>query len=337
MALKADAYGHGAPAVAHAALAAGATQLGVAAMSEVHQLRAAGVDAPTIMWGPLIGDEWAAAAATSCEIALWTPESVHAAASAGIRRVHLKLDSGMGRLGARPEAVGALADAAAAADVEVVGLMTHFATSDETEGENAGFMVEQLVRFRSLIAPLRERFPNAIVHAANSAATLRSAETHFDMVRCGIATYGCDPFGHDPDAHDLRPVMSLHSYLSSVKPILGRESVGYGRRWRAARGTWIGAVPVGYADGYPRAYANNAQVLVGGRRVPVVGMVSMDQITVDLGPEATDAVGDEVVLLGVQGNERLMAEELARWRQTISYEVTCAIGPRVPRDPISVT
>ena len=337
VALKADAYGHGAPAVARAALAAGATRLGVAALSEVHQLRAAGVDAPTIMWGPLIGEEWARTAATGCDIAVWTPEAVRAAEAAGIRRVHLKLDSGMGRLGARHEVIGALAEAAAAADIEVVGLMTHFATSDETDGENAGFMVEQLVRFRSLIAPLRERFPHAIVHAANSAATLRSADTHFDMVRCGIATYGCDPFGADPDDRGLRPVMSLHSYLSSVKPLLGRESVGYGRRWRAARGTWIGTVPFGYADGYPRAYANTAQVLVGGRRVPVVGMVSMDQITVDLGPEATDAVGDAVVLLGAQGDERLTAEELARWRQTISYEVTCAIGPRVPRDHISIT
>jgi len=125
--------------------------------------------------------------------------------------------------------------------------------------------------------------------------------------------------------------MTLVSYLSAVKPILGRESVGYGRRWRAARGSWIGVVPVGYADGYPRAYANAAAVLVGGRRVPVVGMVSMDQLTVDLGPEATDRVGDEVVLLGSQGGERLTAEELAAWRGTINYEVVCAVGPRVPR------
>ncbi len=125
--------------------------------------------------------------------------------------------------------------------------------------------------------------------------------------------------------------MTLASYLASVKPLLGRESVGYGRRWRAARGTWIGAVPVGYADGYPRAYANNAQVLVGGRRVPVVGMVSMDQISVDLGPEAIDRVGDEVVLLGAQGGERLTAEELGAWRGTINYEVTCAVGARVRR------
>lgn len=330
--VKANAYGHGAVPVARAALEGGATRLGLAALAEVEELRNAGIEAPLFMWGPLVGDEWRRAAATGCEIAVWTPEAVHAAAGAGIRNVHLKLDSGMGRLGARPDAVAALTDAAAHASVDVVGLMTHFATADETEGENAGFMVEQLVRFRALIEPLRERFPTALVHAANSAATLRATDTHFDMVRCGIAVYGCDPFGRDPADHGLRPAMSLRSYLASVKPLLGRESVGYGRRWRAARGTWIGAVPFGYADGYPRAYANNAQVLVGGRRVPVVGMVSMDQLTVDLGPEAGDVVGDEVVLLGTQGDERLTAEELGAWRDTINYEVTCAVGSRVPRE-----
>jgi alanine racemase len=329
--VKAGAYGHGAVPVARAALDAGAAQLGLAAVGEVEELRAAGIAAPLFLWGPLAGEEWRRAAATGCELAVWTPEGVAAAASAGIERVHLKLDTGMGRLGARPDAVAALAEAAATSPVRVVGLMTHFATADETSGENAGFMVEQLVRFRAMLGPLRSRFPDAAVHAANSAATLRDPDSHFDMVRCGIAMYGCSPFGEDPGAHDLEPAMSVLSYLASVKPILGRESVGYGRRWKAARGTWIGAVPIGYADGYPRAYANTAQVLVGGRRVPVVGMVSMDQITVDLGPEATDAVGEPVVLLGSQGGQRLTAEELGAWRDTINYEVTCAIGPRVRR------
>lgn len=329
--VKANAYGHGVIPVARAALAGGASRLGLATLAEVEQLRAAGLDAPLLLWGPLIGGEWRRAAATGCEIAVWTPEGAAAAAEAGIRRIHLKLDSGMGRLGARPDAVAALAEAAADPRLDVVGLMTHFATADETSGENAGFMVEQLVRFRAMTGPLLDRFPQAVLHAANSAATLRSAETHFDLVRCGIAVYGCDPFGVDAAAHDLRPAMTLVSYLSSVKPILGRESVGYGRRWRADRGSWIGVVPVGYADGYPRAYANAAEVLVGGRRVPVVGMVSMDQLTVDLGPETTDRVGDEVVLLGSQGRERLTAEELAAWRGTINYEVVCAVGPRVPR------
>jgi alanine racemase len=239
----------------------------------------------------------------------------------------------MGRLGARPEDVDALVAAAAGAGpgVRVVGLMTHFATADEDDGENAGFMAEQLLRFRGRLPALRERFPGAVVHAANSAATLRDPAAAFDMVRCGIALYGCSPTGGDPAADGLRPAMTLRSYLASVKTLRSRESVGYGRVWRAARGTRIGLVPVGYADGYARVLTGRAQVLAGGRRVPVVGTISMDQLTVDLGPEGAEEVGDEVVLIGAQGGERVTAEEVAAWRGTINYEVTCAVGPRVPR------
>ena len=143
------------------------------------------------------------------------------------------------------------------------------------------------------------------MHAANSAATLREPGAAFDMVRCGIALYGCSPFGGDPADHDLRPAMAWISYLASVKTLRSRESVGYGRVWRAARGTRIGLVPVGYADGYARALSGRAEVLVGGRRVPVVGTISMDQLTVDLGPEGAEGVGEEVVLIGAQGDERV--------------------------------
>jgi alanine racemase len=237
----------------------------------------------------------------------------------------------MGRLGARPEAVPALLEAARADSIEVAGVMTHFATADETSGDNAGFMREQAVRFRALAAELAPRVPGARWHAANSAATLRDPEVRFDMVRCGIALYGCSPFHGDPAEHDLRPALSFRSYLASVKPLRSRESVGYGRTHRAARGTMVGLVPVGYADGWARALSNRGQVLVGGRRVPMVGTVSMDQITVDLGPEAADRPGDEVVLIGAQGGERITAEEVGRWRDTINYEVTCALGPRVRR------
>jgi alanine racemase len=151
------------------------------------------------------------------------------------------------------------------------------------------------------------------------------------MVRCGIALYGCSPFGDDPVARGLRPAMTVVSHLAMVKEVRSRESVGYGRTWRAARGTRIGLVPVGYADGYTRAFGNRADALVGGRRVPVVGTISMDQLTVDLGPESTEEVGEEVVLLGAAGGERVTAEELAALRGSISYEVTCGMGPRLPR------
>jgi alanine racemase len=334
--VKADAYGHGAAPVARAVLEGGASALAVAAAAEARELRAAGLRAPLLVMGPLAGGDWEAAADASAEVVAWTPESVQRAAAAaaarGTRaRVHLKLDTGMGRLGARPEDVEALAAAAAAAEVDVVGIMTHLATADEHEGENASFMAEQLVRFRAAAAALRPRFPDAALHAANSAAVLRDPDAAFDMVRCGIALYGCSPFGRDAAEHGLRPAMSLVSHLAAVRTVRSRESVGYGRLWRAVRGTRVGVVPVGYADGYARALSGRADVLVGGRRARVIGAVSMDQITVDLGPGAADAVGDEVVLLGAQGDERVSAEELAAARGSINYEVTCAVGGRIPR------
>lgn len=329
--VKADAYGHGAVACSRTALDAGARELGVHTVAEAEQLRAHGISVPILVMGPLAGAEWARAAAAQAEVVAWTPDAVRAAAQARVAGVHLELDSGMGRLGARPEDVSDLVAAARAAAVRVTGVMTHFATADDRAGDHAAFFREQLVRFRGQVGGLREAFPAARVHAANSAATFREPDACFDMVRCGIAMYGCSPFHEDPGALGLVPAMSLVSYLAMVKTIRSRDSVGYGRTWRAERGTQLGLVPVGYGDGYARSLGNNAEVLIAGRRVPVVGAVSMDQLTVDLGPEATDEVGAPVVLLGAQGQERILAEELARRRGTINYEITCAVTQRVPR------
>jgi alanine racemase len=329
--VKADAYGHGAVACARTATQAGATSLGVHTVAEAEQLRAHGLAVPVLVMGPLIGPEWGRSAAAGVEVVAWTPEGVRAAAEAGVGGVHLELDSGMGRLGARPEALGDLVRAATGAAVPVVGIMSHFATADDRDGEQAGFFREQLVRFRSAATGLRATFPEARIHAANSAATFRDADARFDMVRCGIALYGCSPFHEDPSVLGLRPVMSVVSYLAMVKTIRSRDSVGYGRTWRAERGTQIGLVPVGYGDGYARALGNNAEVLVNGRRVPVIGAVSMDQLTVELGPEGTESVGAPVVLLGAQGDQRITTEELAERRRTINYEITCGVGQRLPR------
>jgi alanine racemase len=177
-----------------------------------------------------------------------------------------------------------------------------------------------------VLAP-RRRDP----HAANSAAALTIPESRLDMVRCGIAVYGMDPFGEDPAAHGLLPALELRSYVADVKPIAAGESAGYGRRFIAEHPTWIGTVPVGYADGVRRALTNNCDVLVGGRRVPLVGTVSMDNITIDLGPEPPPR-GAEVILIGAQGDERVPAEEWARRLGTINYEITCGISARVPRE-----
>jgi alanine racemase len=210
------------------------------------------------------------------------------------------------------------------------GLTTHFATADDRDDP---FLDEQLGRFLAWALPHRRQDPSLVLHAANSAATLRESRAHLDMVRCGIAIYGLDPFGADPSAHDLRPALTLESYVAAVKPVAPGQSAGYGRRFVAREPTMIATVPIGYGDGYRRGLTNNADVLVGGRRRPVVGTVSMDNITVDLGPDGGGVrVGDRVTLIGAQDGERIAAEELARRLDTINYEITCGISARVPRE-----
>ncbi|MDX6647872.1 MAG: alanine racemase [Miltoncostaeaceae bacterium] len=332
--VKADGYGHGATAAALAALEGGARRLAVATAAESEALRSDGIGAPLLVMGPLVGREVARAIAAHADIVAWTPQACLAAAAAGRAagrpaRVHLKLDTGMGRLGARPEDVAALVEAADRPGIEVAGIMTHFATADLPAAADGGFFREQLLRFRAAADALRPRFPGAALHAANSAATLRAEEgldARLDVVRCGIALYGCSPFGANPDEHGLRPAMSLVSYVAAVKTVRSMESVGYGRAWRASRGTRVAAVPIGYGDGYSRSLSNRAEVLVGGRRRPVVGTISMDQLTVELGPDGVEEVGDEVVLIGRQGDERITVEEIARLRDTINYEVTTGLG-----------
>jgi alanine racemase len=204
--------------------------------------------------------------------------------------------------------------------------MTHFATADD----DPGFLAEQLAAFTPWAQRLKAAHAELLVHAANSAGALREPAARFDLVRCGIALYGMDPFHADPAAHGLEPALSLVSYVAEVKPAASGESAGYGRRFVAERPTRIGTLPIGYGDGVRRALTNNADVLVEGRRVPLVGTVSMDNVTVDLG-EAGAARGAEAVLIGAQGGERILAEELAERIGTINYEVTCGISARVPR------
>ena len=326
--VKADAYGHGAVPAARAALAGGATWLAVAAAEEAAGLRAAGIDAPLLVLGALTRPELAVALDARAHIVAWRERFV-----AAIERpasVHVKLDTGMGRLGTRDpeEATRVAEEVAAAPHLRLAGAMTHFATADEPGDE---FMAEQLERFVAWARPLRARHPGILLHAANSAATLRDAATHLDLVRPGVAIYGLDPFQADPAEHDLEPALELRSYVAEVKPIAPGQSAGYGRRFVAREPTTLATVPIGYGDGVRRALSDNADVLVGGRRRPLRGTVSMDNITLDLGPHPDVRRGDEAVLIGTQGEERILAEEWARRLATINYEITCAIGPRVPR------
>ena len=206
--------------------------------------------------------------------------------------------------------------------------MTHFASADE----DPGFTAEQLARFAPFVAAMRERWPGIVVHAANSAATLREPASHFDLVRCGIAIYGCDPMNEDPAPHGLEPALELTSYVAAVKLAHAGDSTGYGRRFIADGDTWIATVPIGYGDGIRRALTNNCDVLIGGRRYPLVGTVSMDNITVELGPSAGEVgCGDRVTIIGVDGAERQTAEDVARRIGTINYEILCGITSRVPR------
>jgi len=333
--VKADGYGHGAGACAGAALAGGATWLAVATAAEAVALREREPGARLLVLGALTPAELELALGAGADVTVWRPGFLELVAARGAAlgvtpRVHVKYDTGMGRLGERdPGAVASLVERAADAAVEPAGLWTHFATADEP---GSAFLARQLARFRDLALPLRERFPGLRLHAANSAATLLEPQSHLDLVRCGIALYGLDPFGDDPAQWGLEPALELRSYVADVKPFEAGASAGYGRRWRSSGPTLVGVLPIGYGDGYRRGLSDNAEVLVGGRRRPVVGTISMDNVTIDLGPETDVEPGDPAVLIGAQGGERISAEELARRLGTINYEVTTAIAARVPRE-----
>jgi alanine racemase len=335
--VKADAYGHGAIPVARAALRAGASGLAVATAEEAGELRRAGIGAPLLILGAISAEELPVVLEADATVTVWDErfvEQLRLAAQHRDRpvRVHVKLDTGLGRLGTRAlsqalsvaEAVGTAAPA-----LELTGLMTHFATADG----DLEFAEHQLRLFRPFVEQLRSQpgGERLVVHAANSAAALRIPSGRFDMVRTGIAIYGGDPMNVDPAAYGLEPALALRSYVAAVKPILPGESTGYGRHFIADRETHIATLPIGYGDGVVRALKNNCDVLIGGRRYPLRGMVSMDNITVDVGPEPTVQVGDIGTLIGTDGSESQTSEDLANRIGTINYEVLCWISRRVPR------
>jgi alanine racemase len=320
--VKADAYGHGAVPTARAALAGGASWLATATADEALSLRRAGIGAPILVMGALTREETQLAVSAGADVVAWTEDLIDWVAAVGGGRVHVKLDTGMGRLGTREVdfADRLIERAEAAAGVELIGAMTHFATADEL---GDGFFDEQLGRFSAWAAGHRE----LVVHAANSAALLREPAAHFDMARCGVAIYGLDPFGVDPAGRGLEPALELDSWVAAVKPCGVGESAGYGRRFVAREATVLGVVPIGYGDGWRRALTNNADVVIGGRRYASVGTVSMDNITVELGCGSGVRAGDAVTLIG----GGILVEELARRLGTINYEITCGLLARVPR------
>lgn len=339
--VKAWAYGHGPVRVAKAALEGGATWLGVALVEEGRQLREAGIDAPILLLSepaiPAMGEVVRAGLTPT----LYTEDGVDALAAAAVAagrtepvRVHVKVDTGMHRVGAAgPVAVKVATDVAARPQLRLEGLYTHFAVADEPDRD---FTAEQCRRFQEVVDELAAAGVRPeMVHAANSAGALFHPGSRMDMVRVGIALYGLAPaidLVGVPPCDRLRPALSLRARVSYVKEVDAGEGLSYGLHYAVPARSVVATVPLGYADGVTRALsAAGGEVLIGGRRYPIAGSVTMDQILVDCGPDADVAIGDVVVLLGRQGAEAITAWEWASRTGTIAYEVVCGVSARVPR------
>lgn len=332
--VKADAYGHGAVRVARAALAAGAAKLGVATPGEVRQLRAAGVEAPVLLLSEVDPARAGEMARLGCALTLYTlayAEALEREASREGRRVmvHLKVDTGMGRLGVPPaDVLPLVARLRDFPHLVLDGIMTH-----ASEGEVAGGAVtaRQVEAFGAVCAAVASMAGQPRWrHMANS-ALLMLGDPPGNLVRPGLMLYGAAPAPGLPHAAELEPVMSLVTAVAYLKRVAAGTPLGYGGTFTTRRESLIATLPVGYADGYRRAFSNRASVLVRGRRAPVVGTVCMDLTLADVTGVPGVSAGDEVVLLGAQGAERIGADELAAHAGTISYEIFCGVGPRVPR------
>lgn len=336
--VKADGYGHGAVPVARAALGAGAGWLAVALVEEALELRAAGIGAPILLLSPAPASGIVAALEADVDLTVDGRDAVAAVAAAvagttgptRLARVHLKIDTGMHRMGAAPdEAVGVARHVVAAPGVTLAGTWTHLARADEPDVPTTAV---QQSRFEEAVAAMRAAgIDPGLLHVANSAGALAHPATRFDMVRCGLASWGIAPGPAMVDDGALTPALSLVSAVSARRRVRAGEGVSYGHHWVADRDTTVVTVPIGYADGVRRdAGFRGVEVLVGGCRRPIVGAVTMDQLMVDVCDDDV-GVGDEVVLIGRQGGVEVTATEWAARLDTIPYEVVCAIGRRVPR------
>jgi alanine racemase len=336
--VKANGYGHGAAAVGRAAVEAGADWLGVAQVDELVGLRDAGIEVPLLLLSEPRPDEIDDVIATGARLTVYSPTIVAALARSVRSRgrsavaVHLKVDTGMHRVGVAPaDAVAMARSIQELAELRLEGVCTHLPVADEPDNP---FTDDQITRFDAVLAELRAAGVDpGIVHMANSAGAIAHPKARRDLVRCGIAVYGVPPApAMAAQCTDLRPVLTLASEVSFVKPLAAGESVSYGHRHQISRDTVVATVPIGYADGVFRSLPLAGQeVLIRGRRCPIVGVVTMDQLMADCGPGSDVAAGEQVVLLGGQGGERITPDEWAGRLGTISYEVVCAIGARVAR------
>ncbi len=333
--VKANAYGHGAIPVARTALESGATRLAVARPDEGIQLRRAGLTAPILVMGYVLPGEIEQAVEhdlTPTVITLEAAQAVSASAAAfdRVAKIHLKVDSGMGRFGLLPgEVVPFMEQVARLPHLTVEGIFTHFAAADERD---KSFTTQQFKVFTAILDTLQQAgHAIPLRHAANSAATIDLPETHLDAVRCGVAMYGLRPSGEVSDAVPLKPALSLHGRVARVRTLPAGSSVGYGRTFIAEKATTVAVLPIGYGDGLHRSISNKGAALIRGQRAPIIGRVSMDQITVDV--TGIDGVqqDDPAVLIGGQGSQHITAEEVAKLAGTINYEVATSLLPRLPR------
>lgn len=332
MAVKADAYGHGAVAAARTAVEAGVDYLGVATIDEGRELRDAGVAQPVLLFSPCLPEEYPHVA--DCDLSpmlgsLVEIERLERAAARRSVKVHLKIDTGMGRIGCPPEDAASLAGRIAESPRLILeGVCTHFPVADVPDD---GFTRRQLAAFETCLADIRSRgIEPALVHAANSGAIIGHPESTLNMVRPGIMLYGYYPSHEQERRLRLEPVMELRTQVVFLKRVARGTRLSYGLTYTVPRNTVIATLPVGYADGYSRLLSNKAEVLIGKRRYPVVGRICMDQCLVDLGPEAPVRLYDEAVLFGPDPDGP-DAEEIAGLMNTIPYEVTCLVSKRVPR------
>ncbi len=333
--VKANAYGHGAVPVARAALRGGATRLAVHRLLEGVELRQAGIQAPILVMGYIPPDGADEVVRWGLTPTVTTREFAHTlsarAVAAGVTvPIHVKVDTGMGRFGLLPEEVVPFVQALVSLPgIRLEGLFTHFCTADSAD---SSYMRTQFRRFVDVLEGLNGAGISVpLRHACNSAATMRFPEAHLDAVRPGIAIYGLDPSSEWEPVFPLRPAMTLKSRVVRVRTVPAGWGIGYGRTYVPDRPTRVALLPVGYGDGYHRILSNRGAVLLHGRRAPVLGRVSMDQIVVDVSHIPQVQEGDVAVIFGRQGEAELRAEEVAAWAETINYEITTSILPRVVR------
>lgn len=332
--VKANAYGHGLVAASKAIIEAGARYLGVAFVEEGLELRQH-TKLPILVLSPPLDNSLETYVRFDLDATITSIEMAHAldavAKSGGKKaRVQIKVDTGMGRIGFLPEVtIEAIRAVSALKNLEIVGVYSHFATSDETNKE---FARKQLSIFRGIVSSVKDLgISSVLFHIANSGGVLDMPDSYFDMVRPGIMTYGYYPSLETSESVDIRPALSLKSGVALVKTLKAGTSVSYGRKYFTKRESRIAVVPVGYGDGFTRLLTGKASVLIKGKRYPIVGTITMDHMMVDLGSDYEVQQGDEVVLVGRSGDEAITAWELASKLGTIPYEVLCMINGRVPR------